>query len=180
MPGRIDKRTLLPCRSVSTIMPSHNPGRWPHLSTLMDCTCPQYCCRWLHPCSPAAPCATLPRASAIQASSSTAALIRGIGIPPSCSREGPAMSRLSGAQGSASAVGLHVCSMQYVINFSAGDVQACVPPWTGATATDSMRQLTTGIVPRLKGAHTHRKPVTSGGRRAGADRGDCQSLAAIT
>jgi hypothetical protein len=33
---------------------------------------------------------------------------------------------------------------------------------------------------RAQGAHTNRRPVTSGGRRGGADRGDGQSLAALT
>jgi hypothetical protein len=54
------------------------------------------------------------------------------------------MQHVSGSQGSATALGLRAFSMPYVITFSAGDVQACAPSWTGATATDSTRLLTTG------------------------------------
>jgi hypothetical protein len=90
------------------------------------------------------------------------------------------MPRLSGAQGSAPAVGLHVCAMRSGIGFSTGDVPTCAPPWTGTTTTDPRHQLKIRIGPGLKGAHPTRTPVTSGGRRAGADRGDGPSLAAIT
>jgi hypothetical protein len=53
MPGRRAKIAVLPCRRVSTSVPSHKLGYWPHLSTLKDCTWPRYCCRRLQPWPPA-------------------------------------------------------------------------------------------------------------------------------
>src|SRR5262245_14661630 len=67
-----------PSRWARMITPSHNPGRFPHLSTLTEMIFPQYCLSDAVLGSPAVPNDAKPMVSDIQAISSATALQLGI------------------------------------------------------------------------------------------------------
>src|SRR2546430_8810815 len=78
VPGRMARANGPPSRWARMIMPSHNPGRLPHLSILTEVILPQYCLSNTVLGPPAVPNDAWQMVSDIQAISSTTALQLGI------------------------------------------------------------------------------------------------------